>query len=388
MSHSYLFILGVSPDLCLAELKSILSHFVPNHTISWQQHPLVCVAFPDLPPISELNKRLGGTVKIARVVKQVESIDAETLSALIPSETKNFGLSNYGDRKVSIAELCKEVKSLYTSQNLRYVLPKDGKILQSIVVLKQNLTELICFTDPHKQWGVAQTVAVQDSEDWSKRDFGRPYADPGSGMLPPKVARMMLNLIVSNKRQHLLDPFCGMGTIVAEGLLLGQKMIGSDIDEQVVAKARDNLVWLTAAYQLDAGNYQLQTSDATHISEFVPSTSVDAIVTEPFLGTPFEKRGELLMRNGKPVTVQILNNTFTGLEKLYIGVLRELMSILMPRGFFVIVLPEVSFEGRIFGVKKMVDNCEKLGYTVKQGPLLYARPQAVVRRQIYLFQKN
>ncbi|HCS78324.1 TPA: hypothetical protein DIV55_01120 [Patescibacteria group bacterium] len=387
MSYSYLFVLGVSPELCFAELKSVLTQFVPDHTISWHQHPLVCITFPDPPPVAELNKRLGGTVKIARSMKQVELIDAETLLSVIPSETKNFGLSNYSQRNLPIMELCKEVKALREPQNLRYVLPKESGILQSIVVLKQNITELICFIDQNKQWGIAQTVAVQNSEDWSKRDFGRPFADPSSGMLPPKVARMMLNLVVTNKPQLILDPFCGMGTVVAEGLLLGQKMIGSDINHEVITKARANLTWFIQTYRLDESCYGLETGDATHVSELVPAVSIDAIVTEPFLGTAFEKQGEVLMRNGKPVTQQNLDNTFTGLEKLYRGVLREWTKVLKPGGFVVIVLPEVSFGRSVFRVKKMIDNCEKLGYTVKQGSLQYARPQAVVKRQIYVFRK-
>src|SRR3989344_5585326 len=79
-------------------------------------------------------------------------------------------------------------------------------------------------------------------------------------------------------QKTLLDPFCGMGTILAEALLLGWQVIGSDQSEEVVVKAQANLRWLGLK------THKLFTSDATHISEKVES--VDAIVTEPFMGKP------------------------------------------------------------------------------------------------------
>ena len=35
---------------------------------------------------------------------------------------------------------------------------------------------------------------MQDFEQWGARDYGRPSRDAVRGMLPPKLARMMVNL--------------------------------------------------------------------------------------------------------------------------------------------------------------------------------------------------
>ena len=83
----------------------------------------------------------------------------------------------------------------------------------------------------------------------------------------------------------------------------------------------------------------------------------------------------------------IVKNIIKGLEKLYIGCLRDWFKILIPGGKVVIALPEYAFGGRVYFVKKVIDMCENLGYTTLDGPIAYSRPQAIVRRMFYKFQK-
>jgi len=45
---------------------------------------------------------------------------------------------------------------------------------------------------------LGKTLVVQPFKDLSKRDFGRPARDDHSGMIPPKLAQMMINLARSN----------------------------------------------------------------------------------------------------------------------------------------------------------------------------------------------
>ena len=77
-----------------------------------------------------------------------------------------------------------------------------------------------------------------------------------------------------------------------------------------------------------------------------------------------------------------------GLEKLYIGCLRDWHAILKPKGKIVIALPKYSIHNKTYFVKKVIDSCEMLGYTTIVGPIEYSRPQAVVRREFYIFQKK
>lgn len=391
---SLLFVLGRTPQLSLLELEA---YFPTVRRISL--HIAMVEDVDASVPYRALFDQLGGCLKVAVVVGKERSIASENLASYIRGDgdkRKTFGISSYDDVFVISASLLQSVKSeLETAGgHVRFIAPRTGNDLTSVVVTKQDVNEYI-IAKRDQDYLIARTVGVQSFAAWSYRDYGRPFADAKSGMLPPKVARMVVNIAMPRvlprafPHEHpqedpfvgpplpaspatliLLDPFCGMGTIVAEALLTGWKVIGSDQSEEVVGKATKNLEWLVG---LTPSGRQLFVSDATHISEHVPTESVDAIVTEPFMGsTGFTE----------------VKNTIKGLEKLYIGCLKDWHNVLKPGGKVVIALPEYAIGHRTFFVKKVIDKCENLGYTVLAGPIEYSRPQAVVRRKFFVLQKN
>ena len=341
---SYIYILGRTPDLAFLELQTFLPDVTRITSEVAQSGALV--------PI----EKLGGTVKIAEVA-----------DAPVIAEKSTFGISVYGGPQIANQELDQMKKQFHAA---RFVVAKGGP-LSSVVVAKNKLQEIIVVKLGEKSI-FAKTIQVQDFESWNSRDFGRPYADPSAGMLPPKVSRMVVNIAGVGSGKTLLDPFCGMGTILSEALLMGWNVVGSDQSAEVIEKARGNLRWLMQEYKLGV-TYRLTTSDAVHISEHLDGALVDAIVTEPFMGS---------------TTVKDPKNTIKGLEKLYIGCLREWHGVLKPNGVIMIALPKYEIKGKLYFVKKVVDNCEKLGYTIKAGPIEYGRPGAIVKRVFYLFQKN
>ena len=71
----------------------------------------------------------------------------------------------------------------------------------------------------HDKVFIGKTVAIQDIENYTKRDYERPARDAKTGMLPPKLAQIMINLGGLTKIDHdqeethavqhtLYDPFC------------------------------------------------------------------------------------------------------------------------------------------------------------------------------------
>jgi tRNA G10 N-methylase Trm11 len=379
----YLFVFGRTPALALHELRSVVS------SVS-ESSPSVAIAQTDKSPTA-LIARLGGTVKIARIQKQADEITPEILAEILlenSPKSLDFGISFY-DLPTSVANprIAARVKELLQKQGVsaRFVAPKHEEALSSVVVAKQGIVELVLAPGEKGGIVVARTVAVQDFEDWNKRDYGRPQADPKAGMLPPKVARMAVNIALGYARHEpktLLDPFCGMGTVLAEALLSGAPVIGSDQSSTAVEGAQKNLKWLGLAYpKTDVSKAQLFVSDATHVSEHMSPGSVGAIATEPFMGATAV--------GGKDwdVTPSKVSDILKGLEKLYIGCLRDWQKVLGEKGIIVIALPEYRVGGRSFFVKRVVDSCETLGYTCLAGPIEYSRPQAVVRRQFFVFQK-
>ncbi len=295
----YKFIFGNAPELAQAELNAVGT---------------------DLPP-QELIKKLGGTVKIAEILPE----DIK-LSEIIKGD---FGVSDLTG-KVNIVKLCKDIKN---ETGERFVLPKHGeKQLSSVVVAKQKLTEIIIGDG----W-IGKTVAVQDFEEWGRRDYGRPCAEGHIGMLPPKVARMMINI---SQGKNILDPFCGTGTILMEALTIGLNATGSDIDKSQIERTQKNLHWL-------GKTAKLYVSDARTISNRVKN--IDAIVTEPDLGPKLN------------------------LDVLYFQALADWTKILVPGGRVVIAFPSV---------KNVLDKAKNIGYSLAEGPYKYARPQAKIIRNI------
>jgi len=215
------------------------------------------------------------------------------------------------------------------------------KTLSSVVVEQNNLTtrgmEIVLIEEAETIY-ICKTEAVQAFKELSFRDFGRPERDDESGMIPPKLAQIMLNLSgkikdhcaeTTDKPCYLstvLDPFCGSGTMLMEAALMGvTTIIGSDISEKAIDDTRRNTDWLKKTFPTSTFNFQLFKTSATEISKDIKPNSVDAIVTEPYLGP---QRGS---HNPHQVAAE--------LEKLYSAALKEFKKILKPDGKVVIIFP-------------------------------------------------
>ena len=246
----YLFFFGRTPKLAEVELLT----FFPNAKQFLEDSAIVTkqeFEAKGFTPIDWVQK-LGGVVKIATIAASVSSVTPDAVASVVAGELHDkrltFGVSvGEGDQPVARTFL-EKTKSILESQGhrVRFVEPRHGSALSSVVIVKNDLIDVI-IVKHQAEFLLAKTVAVQDFASWNRRDYGRPFADPKSGMLPPKVARMAVNLAMraipalepgSTLRLTLLDPFCGMGTILGEALLAGWGVVGSDISEKVIEKAK------------------------------------------------------------------------------------------------------------------------------------------------------
>jgi len=374
---SRLFFLGRTPELSIAELSSFTSSIIPlNPDIVQIDSPFMADGSV-LSDVESINL-LGGVVKIATVVERTNTLDPMRLIAHF-DRSKNkvaFTISGYGVDAKTISVLDQEIKSLYSSSHIasRFLLPHDGSIVSSVAIVKEHVEEVVIVKNV-SGYIIGKTTAIQPFEQWNERDYHRPNASPKAGMLPPKIARMVVNIGLGTEsvRKTLLDPFCGMGTICAEAALRGVNAIGSDIDSKSVEKAKKNISWVLSRYKL-VSSVRIFEGDATHIDEYIDKNSIDTIVTEPYLA---------------PANVDFreIHNIIKGLEKLYIGCFRSWANVLKDNGVVVIAFPSFTTPKTVYSVKKVVDTCETLGYTKVLGPITYGRPQAVVQRNFYIFKR-
>lgn len=382
---SYLFFLGRNVELARAELSVFFPAGTPISDTVIRVQEDHCTRNGQIIPIADALGVLGGTVKIAEVLDEGPHIDPIILARMIARDESThitFGVSTYEATPAVSKKEYAQVKELLEQdgRKVRFIFPQEHNILSGVAVAKQHVFEIniVKTTDGYL---FSKTIAVQEFEEWADRDYGRPYFDSKKGMLPPKAARMAVNIGLGAevKGKTVLDPFCGMGTIPGEAVLSGAIAMGSDVSGEAVEKAKKNSIWLRSAHPtLPPITYFV--SDATHISQQIHAETIDVIVTEPYMGSP--KLGE-----GKITDPKEIKNMLKGLEKLYIGCLREWKTILKPGGIIVMAIPEIVLGNTKYSVKNIIDSCERLGYTNPQGPFSYSRPQAVVRRMFYIFKK-
>ncbi len=134
----------------------------------------------------------------------------------------------------------------------------------------------------------AQTINLSDVVGYEERDSGRPFQDP-TLTIGPRFARMMINLATFSKReQRILDPFCGLGTILQEALCCGHSVIGVDKRGNLIRKSAVNLDWCKTKYRLQP-NQEISTLryDSSRLNENL-IRHVDSIATDPILLPRFE----------------------------------------------------------------------------------------------------
>ncbi|MBU1885550.1 hypothetical protein KKE34_02975 [Patescibacteria group bacterium] len=370
---TYFFKLGNTPKLSLLELEYLLTDKpVP---LSSQFAKLETKKELD---IKTIQQQSGGLVKTFLQVTKLQTnstteIEAKIIDYLSSKSGKViFSISILGNQnlpKINFSTIKKELLALGLKS--RYIESKSQG-LSAAVLLHQNVEELVIINDSNKLI-LAKTISIQNIDDWTKRDRGKPYADIKKGMLPPKVARIMVNIAqglnnASITNQVLYDPFCGSGTILMEALLKGLTVEGADLDQKSVKGTLDNINWLISEYKLSA-KFNITKRDATEKFTGSITPFVDIIATEPFLGklTPKEKE---------------LNNIFKGLYRTYLGSFKNWTKILKQNATIVIILPLVETKTKTYNLNKLIDKLHRLGYTTVSESVIYSRPQAIIKRQI------
>jgi len=301
------FILGHQPTISVAEISKVLRINLSQA----QGNEEVLMIDEDLPHLPNLQSSLGGTIKMGWTIQEMDTWDEEKLADIIVAYASNsfgkdkitFGISLYdlhgkkiyADKMKALERLGLTVKKALkeTGRPVRFVSSKEPALSSVIVETNHLLSsggEFVLFLDGSRIL-IGQTQSVQDFAAWSDRDYSRPARDAKSGMLPPKLARIMINLAGKDlSKSTLLDPFCGSGTILMEAALMRcHKLIGSDISGKAIQDTKRNITWLSKNYLGQEPNYTLIETSAEDLSKSFKK-SVDLIVTETYLGPPQKGR--------------------------------------------------------------------------------------------------
>lgn len=374
----YFFILGRQPYLSAAEIRAKLkqSGISFKETAFEPDFVILEIADKDKFNADKLAFELAGTIKIGVIDNEMEKVCATELMQSIPTSSKkiHFGLSAY-NIQLDINKLGQEIKNELkrSGQSARFAVSKINP-LSSAAVLKNKLLEKgaeIVILKSKTMIYHGHTLAIQPLEFWSMIDYGRPARDAKRGMLPPKLAQMMINLSEAKTDGALLDPFCGVGTIIQQSLLLGYaNIIGCDIDNAAIKATKKNIDWLARRdliNQIPAVRFFV--SDIKNLNKEVPQNSIDAVIAEPSLGPALQ---------GYETEAQI-NKIIQDLSDLYRTTFIQLRAVLKPNGAIVIVIPSFRIKDKIYSIdlKKILPNGLKI---VDQWP--YSRDDQHVIRNI------
>jgi tRNA G10 N-methylase Trm11 len=141
----------------------------------------------------------------------------------------------------------------------------------------------------------------------------------------------MVNLSACTPCKVLLDPFCGVGTILQEALLAKARVVGVDANPWCVKAANENLEWIKREYGLEDAEFRVVQGDVGKLAQKVGQETVDCIVTEPDLGPALRQ-----VPTG-PYALKIIQK----LEPLYFAFVEEAYRVLQNGGRLVLVTPYI-----------------------------------------------
>ena len=304
---TYLLVLGRHPQLSRAELRGKADEiFYDEEKNLLLAENLQFINPRELPRGEEqlFIDQLGGTIRMAEVVG--EYFDKTKLQQAIwqrieEAEKFKCGFSVFGAGNKLLSDLIFGTKDHfkrirvenYNQENLSSGQIFQRRILQKgheFIVWKRGESYLLC-----------ETVANQNLRNYELRDRKKDFRDAKMGMLPPKLAQILLNLATANSETGLqikaetgdrspvvLDPFCGSGTVNIEAAIAGFSTMGSDLNERFVGKAQENFEQMSEKFRYEKDSGSFRTINAKHCLDETKTPVV--VATEGWLGENFEAR--------------------------------------------------------------------------------------------------
>lgn len=343
--------------------------------------------------------RLGGSLKLGRFFDIDFSKLAIFLATAHPEGKITLGISDFSKQKKS--GLAKQ-KSMELKRNL-------ARVGRSVRVITSNEPEISSATAHHNQLGekagcfeiflidreIYLSLGTQNITAYTERDQARPARDAKVGMLPPKLAQILINLCGKlPEGARVLDPFCGTGVVLQEAAIMGYIPYGTDLNERMVEYSKKNLSWLfnernrkrfkilpDLIQKKDQILKAISVGDATN---FTWEGEIDAVAFEGYLGVPMSK---------PPVDIKFKTEK-AKCREIAIGFLKNITPQIKSGTPVVMALPAWLRENGKYAGLNILDEIQEMGYNfekfqdLSQSDLLYYREGQIVAREIIVIRKR
>ena len=343
--------------------------------------------------------RLGGNLKLGRFFDTDFSKLAKFLATAHPEGKITLGISDFSKQKKS--GLAKQ-KSMELKRNL-------ARMGRSARVITSNEPEISSATAHHNQLGekagcfeiflidreIYLSLGTQNITAYTERDQARPARDAKVGMLPPKLAQILINLCGKlPEGARVLDPFCGTGVVLQEAAIMGYVPYGTDLNERMVEYSKKNLSWLfnernqkrfkilpDLIQKKDQILNAISVGDAT---SFTWEGEIDAVAFEGYLGAPMSK---------PPVDIKFKTEK-AKCREIAMGFLKNITPQIKSGTPVVMALPAWLRENGKYAGLNILDEIQEMGYNfekfqdLSQSDLLYYREGQIVAREIIVIRKR
>ncbi len=369
----YLAVLGRLSYISLAELSAYFGDSVKKIA------PNLAVFESD--KFVDIN-RFGGALKFGRLISE------KPIDYLLNLNTKDGKFS--GKYTIGVSDYSKGAKKFKAqgeALKLKRLLSKNGR---SARVLQNTDAVLSTATSHHNQMGEKDghveflingkewyvLTGVQNITAYKNRDQARPARDAKVGMLPPKLAQILINLcgpLPENTR--ILDPFCGTGVVLQEASLMGYPVYGTDLSDRMIEYSEKNLKWLKAK------EYKVEQGDATN---FTWTGKIGAVACETYLGAPMSQ---------PPVEIK-LKDQKQECKRIVLGFLKNLSTQIESKTPLAIAVPAWLRPDGHYERLNILDEIKDMGYNVEklnhlsQEDMLYFRDGQIVAREIIVLRKK
>ena len=387
----YLAIAGRQPLISLAEIQALYDRqakLLGKNLIIFQTETRV----PDI-------NRLGGTIKLGRLFEG----DFKSLTKFL-NESHPEGKVILG-----VSDLSKCAKTSFAFQKSMELKRSLRKLGRSVRVIANKSPEISSATAHHNQLGeklgcfeillldreIYLSLGVQNITAYTERDQARPARDARVGMLPPKLAQILINLCGPlPEGARILDPFCGTGVLLQEAVIMGYIPYGTDLSERMIEYSKKNLNWLfneknrkrfkisdELTKNKDAIIEKLTVGDATN---FQWEGQINAVAFEGYLGSPLSKI---------PVDIKFKTEK-ARCREIILNFLKNITPQISKQTPIVMAVPAWLRENGKYVGLNILDEIQEMGYNfekfrdLNQSDLLYHREGQIVAREIIVIRKR
>lgn len=402
MSRSFpifAFSLGREFKLSVAEIASVCGF----HSIIAVSPQLALVRFGSREDAIAAFAKLGGSIRLFEIQSECVSGEFATKSTeyfkktMSPEGKHAFALATVG-ADLPLTELSLRVKKFLRDDFSVRACNVTDKTINAAAFKKSKLSKTLLETaylevDRKGYFGV--TLACQDVDAFAGRDMNK-GRDMEVGMLPPKLARMMVNLVSgrgsaesSDNAKHtfaakrVYDPFCGLGTVLIEAFDLGfRDLLGTDISDKMAESTAKALEPLCDPIEALYRTFPMDAKKIASNPEYVRGA---AIVTEGFLGE---------IQSAKTISAASVAEQKKLLYPIYEGFFQGLRQ-LDYKGTVVMCVPFWEVDRKYVFFEEFFEVLKKYGFysdsllpkefsvqATKFGSLLYKRPGQTVGREI------